>query len=186
MDFRSSIYLSYVMLKLLRTLYGLAQLAIQFWRECRMAMDVMNMARNAVDPCLFYQWIDNQLVVILLWVDDFPIFGPDELVPGIKDELLSLFSFKDVGEIKEYVGCRIKSDRENGWIRLTQPVKIQKFVDKYGIDINRTPAMMPLAAPLLGPYYLEGHISLQKRTYCPLLRESATPFKSTCFLIKLN
>jgi uncharacterized membrane protein YadS len=46
----------YVMLKLLRTLYGLAQSAIQFWRECCMAMDAMNMAKNAVDPCLFYQW----------------------------------------------------------------------------------------------------------------------------------
>jgi hypothetical protein len=76
-------YPSYVMLKLLRTLYGLAQSVIQFWRECRMAMDGMTMAKNAVDQCLFYQWIDKQLIVILLWVDGFAIFGPDELVPGI-------------------------------------------------------------------------------------------------------
>jgi hypothetical protein len=66
----------------------------------------------------------------------------DELVPGIKNELLSLFNCKDVGGMKEYVGCRVKRDRENGWIRLTQPVKIQKFVDEYGIDIisNRVPS----------------------------------------------
>jgi hypothetical protein len=82
-------YPSYVMLKLLHTLYGLAQVAIQFWRECQMAMDVMNMAKNAVDPCLFYQWIVGQVIVILLWGDDFAIFGPDELVPGIKNESLS-------------------------------------------------------------------------------------------------
>jgi hypothetical protein len=48
---------------------------------------------------------------------------------------------------------------------------------------NRTPAMMPLAAPLLGLYYSEGYISLRKWTYRPLLRESTTLFKSTCFLI---
>jgi hypothetical protein len=113
-------YPSYVMLKLLRTLYGLAQAAIQFWRECRMAMDGMNLAKNAVDPCLFYLWIDGHLIVILLWVDDFAIFGPDELVPGIKNELQSLFNCKDVGEMKEYVGCRVERDRENGWIHLTQ------------------------------------------------------------------
>jgi hypothetical protein len=107
-----------------------------------MAMDGMNMVNNAVDPCLFYQWIDGQLIVILLWVDDFAIFGPDELVPGIKNELLSLFNCKDVAEMKQYVGCRIERDRENGWIHLTQPVKIQKFVDEYGIDIisNRVPS----------------------------------------------
>jgi hypothetical protein len=34
--------------------------------------------------------------------------------------------------------------RENGWIRLTQPVKIQKFVDEYGINIisNRVPSTL--------------------------------------------
>jgi hypothetical protein len=128
-------YLSYVMLKLLRTLYGLAQSAIQFWRECRMAMDAMNMAKNAVDPCLFYQWADGQLIVILLWVDDFLILGPDELVPGVKEELLCPFNCKDVCKMNEYVGCRVERDREAGWMRLTQPVKIQKFVDEYSIDI---------------------------------------------------
>jgi hypothetical protein len=63
-------------------------------------------------------------------------------VPGIKNELLSLFNYKDVGEMKEYVGYRIERDRENGWIRLTQPVKIQKFVNEYGTDIisNQVPS----------------------------------------------
>jgi hypothetical protein len=56
-------YPSYVMLKLLRTLCGLAQSAIKFWCECRMEMDAMDMAKNALDPCLFYQWIDGQLIV---------------------------------------------------------------------------------------------------------------------------
>jgi hypothetical protein len=144
-------YPSNVMLKLLRTLYGLAQSAIQFWRECRMAMDGMNMAKNAVDPCLFYQWIDGQLIVMLLWVDEFAIFGPDELVPGIKNHLLSLFNCNNVGEMKEYVGCRIDRDCENGWIRLMQPVKIQNFVDGYGIDIisNRAPSTPAEAGSIL-------------------------------------
>jgi hypothetical protein len=53
-------------------------------------------------------------------------------------------------------------------------------------QFNRTPAMMPLVALYFGVYYSEGHISLKNWTYCPLLRESATPFKSTCFLIKLK
>jgi hypothetical protein len=135
-------YPSYVVLKLLQTLYGLAQLAIQFWRECWMAMDAMNMAKNAVDPCLFYQWVDGQLIVILLLVDDFLILGPDELVPGIKDELLSLLNYKDVGKINEYVGCRVECNCEAGWMRLTQPVKIKKFVDEYGVVIfsNQIPS----------------------------------------------
>jgi hypothetical protein len=44
--------------------------------------------------------------------------------------------------MKKYVGCRVERDREASWIRLTQPVKIQKSVDEYGIDIvsNRIPS----------------------------------------------
>jgi hypothetical protein len=89
-----------------------------------------------------YGWVDRQLIVILLWVDNFLILGPDELVPGVKEELLSLFNCKDVGKMNEYVGCRVERDREAGWMQLTQPVKIQKFVDEYGIDIilNRIPS----------------------------------------------
>ena len=47
---------SYVVLKMLRILYGLAQAAMQFWRECQVELSAINMAKNAVDPCLFYQW----------------------------------------------------------------------------------------------------------------------------------
>ena len=73
---------------------------------------------------------------MLLCVYDFDMFGPDELVPGLKKELMSLFECKDVGEMHGHVGFRVERNREEGWTRLTQPVKIQKFVDKYNIDIK--------------------------------------------------
>jgi hypothetical protein len=41
-------------------------------------------------------------------------------------------------------------------------VQLLLYLLLYCLIFNRTPAMMPLAAPLLGPYYLEGHISLKK------------------------
>ena len=47
-----------------------------------------------------------------------------------------LFDCKDVGEMHEHVGCRVERNREEGWIRLTQPVKIQKFVNECNIDIK--------------------------------------------------
>jgi hypothetical protein len=53
-------------------------------------------------------------------------------------------------------------------------------------DLNRTPAMVPLAAPLFGVLFLRGHISLKNRSYRPLLRASTSPFKSTCLFIYLK
>jgi hypothetical protein len=52
--------------------------------------------------------------------------------------------------------------------------------------VNRIQAMVPLMAPLFGVIFLRGHIFLKNWTYCPLLRESASPFKSTCLLITLK
>jgi hypothetical protein len=46
--------------------------------------------------------------------------------------------------------------------------------------------MAPILAPLFGVLFLRGHISIKNWTYCPLLRESATPFKSTCLFIRLK
>jgi hypothetical protein len=52
--------------------------------------------------------------------------------------------------------------------------------------VNRIPVMAPILAPLLGVLFLRGHISLKNRTYIPLLRDSTSPYKSTCLLIRLK
>jgi hypothetical protein len=38
--------------------------------------------------------------------------------------------------------------------------------------------------PTFGVLFLVGHISLKNWTYCPILRDSTTPFKGTCLFIK--
>ena len=73
-------YPSYFVLQLLKTLYQLKQAAMQFWQEARKAMKYTEMKVNASDPCLFYKWVDRQLMMILLWVDNFCIMGPDAIV----------------------------------------------------------------------------------------------------------
>eukprot|EP00957_Ditylum_brightwellii_P077734 5906814-Ditylum_brightwellii.AAC.1 len=56
-----------VLLLLLRTLYGLKQAAIQFWRELQKAFCFMVYKRNRADPCLMYKWVDGYLVVWMTW-----------------------------------------------------------------------------------------------------------------------
>jgi len=124
-------YPSYVVLKLLRTLYGLKQAAMQFWRKARKAMRATEMTVNKVDPCLFYKWKEEKLLLMLLWVDNFCIMGPEDTVYEHRDRLKELFECKDLGEMHEYVGCLVTRDREKQSVKLTQPVKIQQFKDEY-------------------------------------------------------
>ena len=59
----------------------------------------------------------------------------------------------EVGELSEYVGCKIDYDREKGIMKLTQPVLIQSFVDEFELPERKfgTPA-----AP--GSVLVEGHV----------------------------
>jgi hypothetical protein len=53
-------------------------------------------------------------------------------------------------------------------------------------DINRIPVMAPILVPIFGVLFLRGCFSLKNWTYCPVLRVSATPFKSTCLFTTLK
>ena len=85
----------------------------------------MTMIRSKAGPCLFYQWIDGTLVLILVWVDDFLFVGPKKQVVKLKDKMMDLFDCDDVGELKEYVGCII--ERKPGFMRLTQPLQFNNW-----------------------------------------------------------
>jgi hypothetical protein len=55
----------YVVLLLLKTLYGLKQAAMVFWRELLKAFRSVGFDRSKVDPCLYFNWTQHDLVV---WV----------------------------------------------------------------------------------------------------------------------
>ena len=129
-------YPSYIVLQLQRTLYQLIQAALQFWRAIRLAMRSVQLERNCVDPCMFYKWVNGSFVIVLTWIDDFLIAGPDHLIPGIRRDIEAVFDCEDVGVMVEYVGCKVDCNRKERSLKLTQPVKIDKFHDEFGIERN--------------------------------------------------
>ena len=100
-----------VLLRLLRTIYRLKQAAMQFWREMRQAFTHMKYTRNEADPCMYFKWVDNKMVIWLIWVDDCLITGPKEMVQDAKDQIMDIFECKDIGKLKEYVGCKVEHDQ---------------------------------------------------------------------------
>ena len=52
------------------------------------------------------------------------------------------FSLDEVGEVSEYVGCKVKYNKEEGYMKLTQLVLIQSFRDEFELpEIEyKTPA----------------------------------------------
>ena len=120
-----------VLLMLLKALYGKKQAAIAFWKELLKCMSDMKYERNGVDLCMYFRWTMAGLVIWLSWVDDCMLWGPREVVPKENEEFMSRFDCDDVGEVREYVGCKIDHDDSDRSMKFTQPVMIQSFRDEF-------------------------------------------------------
>ena len=132
-------YGSGVVLFLLRTIYGLKNSAMAYWKETLMAFKSMKFQRSKADPCLQYKWTDKGLVLWVTWVDDCLCVGPDEAVAESKKQLESRFDVDDLGPVQEYVGCKIDYDRQERAIKITQPVLLQSFEDEFELSDGQFP-----------------------------------------------
>jgi hypothetical protein len=105
----------------------------------------MKYGRSKADPtCLYFKWTVCGLVLWLSWVDDCIVAGKKKEVLQAKDSMMELFDCDNVGELNEYVGCKVDYDQEAGIMKLTQPVMIQSFKDEFDLPegkASNTPAI---------------------------------------------
>ena len=114
-------------LKLLKTLYGLKEAAYAFWRQMLKAFNFMGFEKSKADPCLYFKWTkDGHLVSWLSRVDDCVCFGRKQDVNVSTNNMKELFECDDIGNFKEYVGCKVNHDGNT--IRMTQPAGIDLII----------------------------------------------------------
>jgi hypothetical protein len=46
------------------------------------------------------------------------------------------FECEDIGELKEYVGCKIDQNKKDESLKITQPVIIRSFQDEFGVKLT--------------------------------------------------
>ena len=102
----------------------------------------------------------------LSWVDDFLAVGNDENVKKAKKQMTVHFDCDVIGNMDEYVGCKVTYNKEEWWIKLTQPVLLQTFKDEFELPtlLPKTPAE---PGQILMPSHEENALnSTDQRTYC--------------------
>ena len=77
------------------------------------------------------------------------IWGSRKIVTNDKNEMMERFDCDDVGDVIEYVGCKIEQNLEKGWTKITQPVMIQSFGDEFKIKESRKPKTPAEAGTML-------------------------------------
>ena len=76
-----------------------------------------------------------------------------------------------IGSMDEYVGCKVTYNKEERWIKLTQPVLLQSFKDEFELptSLPNTPAE---PGQILMPSDEENVLnSTDQRTYCKGVRK---------------
>eukprot|EP00957_Ditylum_brightwellii_P007110 539753-Ditylum_brightwellii.AAC.1 len=87
---------------------------------------------NKANPCLSYKWVNGKLVIWISWVDDCLNAGPEQEVREAVKQMNSMLKCKELGELAEYVSCKIDYNKDDGWMRLMQPILLQSYEDKFG------------------------------------------------------
>jgi hypothetical protein len=135
-----------VVLLLLKTIYGLKQAAYEYWIALLKAIRQVGMARSKADPCVYFRWTKNGLNMWSSWVDDLLSCAvEDEDLTQGREAIKTHFSLDEVGPLEEYVGCKIEYNKDEGDIKLTQPVLIQSLEDEFDLSEVK-PTMIPAAA----------------------------------------
>jgi hypothetical protein len=103
--------------------------------------------QSHADPCLYYGWINREMVVFVAWVDDVMVLGPPKLVEQVQQDLEKAFMCKREGELTEYVGRKLTIMHEaegRGTVKFTQPVLIKKLNEEYKVPegpVSKTSAV---------------------------------------------
>ena len=117
--------------RLLKSLYGLKQ-APRLWNtQIHSILIKMGLQQSASDQCIYSGIIDENLVLLGLYVDDLLLACKDlKILEQIKENLGSNFSYSDLGEVKYLLGFEIVRNRANKTLLLHQASYIKEILHK--------------------------------------------------------
>jgi hypothetical protein len=91
-----------------KCLYGLKQAAMAFYMKLLAAASKIGLKRSSANPCLYYKWEGERLVIMISWINDNMIFGPSDLALKLKSNLIKQFEHNNCEVLTEYIGNKIE------------------------------------------------------------------------------
>ncbi|KAL0396039.1 UNVERIFIED_CONTAM: Retrovirus-related Pol polyprotein from transposon RE1 [Sesamum calycinum] len=160
--------------RLKKSLYGLKQASRQWNQEFTDKIKAYGFMQSSHDHCLFVKGSGLQLIALLVYVDDILVTTPTEiLIQEIKGYLDRLFSIKDLGPAKYFLGLELARS----------PQGLIATQNKYALDIIKDVGLLqgrsvttPLPPGL--KFGTESGRALQDPDWaaCPLSRRSLTGY----------
>ena len=133
-------------LKLKRSLYGLVQSPVNFFRHLKGNLEKVGFKQSTNDPCLFI----SETVICLVYVDDCLFFSKnqsdiDDAIQRIRDQGMDLNKEDDAAG---FLGVNINK-RDDGNIELLQTGLINRVIEAAGVS-DANPKSTPAPKEALG------------------------------------
>ncbi|CAN0162912.1 unnamed protein product [Pylaiella littoralis] len=130
-----------LVLKLLKSLYGLRQSPRNWNTTFARAIESIGFTPLLSDPCLYVYGSGDTYVVLSVYVDDVLLLGvqPAE-IKKVRMQLMSKFSMSDLGTASLVFGMEI--DQQPGYIKISQAHYVRSVLERFGF-LQANPAPTP-------------------------------------------
>jgi hypothetical protein len=104
---------------------------------------------SPADPCPYIKKAkgNEPPAYIILYVDDGVIFGTPKIIEQVMKSISTVLKVKDLGEVKNFVGCRLVHSTDGKTIHIFQPKLITNIKDSFSQYINTNRKFQTPGAP---------------------------------------
>jgi transposase InsO family protein len=127
------------LVKLNKCVYGLKQAPRKWYEKITSVFKEklkLNLTQSMMDPCVYYGTLNNEEVVIALYVDDNFVLGSNSVRERVMKILSSEFKMEDLGEVEFATGIRV--DRNASTLELSQEAFIDKILRKFNMSESKS------------------------------------------------
>ena len=121
--------------KVVKSLYGLKNAPRQCYKKLHVFLINLGFSQSEKDPCVYFKVQGDNIIIIVVYVDDFLIAGNNSIfLQKLKLELQQKFDIHDLGEPTKYLGLEIVRNRELQEIEITQSKYIEAILERFNMS----------------------------------------------------
>eukprot|EP00253_Pinus_taeda_P007865 PITA_07865 len=125
--------------RLKKALYGLKQASRAWYGQIDGYLQKMGFVKSYADPNLYYLVVENELLILVLYVDDLFLIGSSKRIGDCKKNLATKFDMKDLGRMHYFLGLEVW--QQKGEIFLGQGRYAIEILKRFRMEDCRTMAM---------------------------------------------
>jgi hypothetical protein len=123
-----------------KALYGLKKTPRAWYGHIDSFLTSLGFSKSKEDSNLYFKIMDNELVILLLYVDDLFLIGEENLIAECKQRFAAEFEMKDLGLIHYFLGLEVWQNPERIFLNQGKyTVEILKRFDMLECKSMNTP-----------------------------------------------